>query len=280
MPSIRRILTRYTGIDPVVRDYVARVLASGASITDIQTRAHDTFVKTLKKNGVWNKMIVVNTLPNLGAIASTTIPLLVGPSSWQNGPVGTNAYVNTDMTNDGLQGGGNKFLNVGCTPAQMWSSAANIGFSEYVFTYAGNSNWSEMGCTGGGNILQFFAGIGTGAVEFDCLNNGNDVVSTTSPQIGGFYSGNRISATDCRIYFANSTNSFAQKGTTNTNTQTGTLTGLVNIWAMGTNNSGPLFGSSRKVSFLAWHQGLSSSECNLLFQAVQTFRTALGGGAV
>lgn len=281
MPNVRRILSRSSfGLDPVVRDWAARLNASSITPSDVQVAASNVLVKTLKKTPVWNKMLVINTLLNLGNIVSTTIPLLVGPSAWQNGPTGTNPYVNADLTNDGLLGNGNKFLNVGCTPATLWSSAASVGFSEYVFSYVSNSNWSEMGCTGGGNILQFFSGIASGNMEYDCLNNGNDVVATTSPQIGGFYSGSRVSATDSRVFFGNSTNTFAQKGTTNTNTQTGTLTGLVNIWAMGTNNSGPLFNTGRRISFMAWHQGLSLDETNILFSAVQTFRTSVGGGSV
>jgi hypothetical protein len=272
-----------TPTDSVVLDYVSRltVLSGGTAPSATFVSAMDVYVKGMRADGNWDKMIVVHILPNFFTPSSLAVPLLVGPSAFVNGPVGTNPFIVTDVTLAGLcPNAGNKFLSVGCTPAVMWSSASNIGFSSYASIYVGNGNWSTMGCTGGGNTLQFFEGTAGGNVEFDCLNNANDVALATPPGLGGFYTGNRIANNDSRLFFGNSTTAFAQIGATQTNVMTGTLVGLLPIWAMGTNNAGPLFNTSRTISYLAWHTGMTGTQAAKHFARVQTLRTSMGGGFV
>jgi hypothetical protein len=272
-----------TPTDPVVLDYVARLTAlSGTAPSSDFVSAMDVYVKGMRADGIWGNMIVVHILPNFFGAASLTTPLLVGPSAFVNGPPATNPFLNADLTNAGLcPNGGNKFLNVGCTPAVMWSSASNIGFSSYVAVYVGNGNVTSMGCTGGGNLLQFFEGTAAANVELDCLNNANDVaLANPAPALGGFYTGNRIANNDSRLFFGNSTNAFGQIGATQVNVMTGTLVGLLPIWAMGTNNGGPLFNTNRTISYLAWHTGMTGTQAAKHFSRVQTLRTSMGGGFV
>jgi hypothetical protein len=272
-----------TPTDPVVVDYVNRLTAlSGTAPSAAFVAAMDVYAKGMRADGNWDKMLVVHILPNFFAPASITVPLLVGPSAFVNGPPGTNPFIGTDMTNAGLcPNGANRFLNVGCTPSTMWASASNIGFSCYVSVYVGNGNWTTMGCTGGGNQLQFFEGTAAANVEFDCLNNGNDVaLKNPPPGLGGFYTGNRIANNDSRLFFGNSTTAFAQIGATQTNVMTGTLVGLLPIWAFGTNNAGPLFNTQRTISYLAWHTGMSGTQAAKHFSRVQALRTAMGGGFI
>lgn len=120
---------------------------------------------------------------------------------------------------------------------------------------------------------------GTKKSEFYYLDAGSSV-SVNNPcnpnGCGGFFSGNRTALGVSNLYHANSTHPWTAIGTSLVNNVQ--FPGVVPIAVGGTQSSGVYSVCPQMVSFYADHAGFSSAEGQLLFNAVQALRVALGGG--
>lgn len=92
-----------------------------------------------------------------------------------------------------------------------------------------------------------------------------------------FLSGNRRSAVDFSLYRGR-TGALSVEQTKNTSSGSNATP---HVYLFGLNNNGvfqqPVTGT---LSFCAFHVGLTFAETNRLYTAVQTFRTAIGGGTI
>jgi hypothetical protein len=144
-----------------------------------------------------------------------------------------------------------------------------------------------MGCVDGSNATKscvFYTNFNSAASFFQVYSNAGGGISSLT--IGtGFWCGNIINATTGVVYFAKSTSPFADIGHIGGPGEPATVTGsrpTIGIYAMGFNSSGATSGTGtvRRFSFFAIHDGYTSSEAQIMYNAVQACRTTLGGGFV
>lgn len=272
-------------LDPVVQQYVTDVEALSIGPFDNTTKnALDVFVKGLKSDGVWTKMIEINCVLRISGgannIGLSMSLLLVGPNG--GGRLWTNAnFVDADLTANGLIGNaGNKRAATNMIPNLTFPSATNVGLSVYISQVSATASTVEFGAFDTtGTLALLLAANSGGNVAAYCWNSGGDAISAASPNLNGFYSFSRVANNDSRYYFANSTNAFSQIAS-NLNAITGTTFGTRPLFAwasISAAGSGFAF-TDKRVSFMAAHQGLSSAQTQFLFNRVQALRVALGGG--
>lgn len=271
------------GINPIVTAWAARVVSNGGSNPSLGTQtAMSHFVDALQAASIWAKMITVNCFVPDGAgislIAALT-PLLVGSGGndpWTNGGV---AFVAADLSVNGLTGsnaGGGKALKTGITHTVIGPSAAGISwYAKFVTTQGFNAG----GYDGTWGLMHAAKHSDGKSYAYNGSIASNAIVVNPSPG-AGFYSDLRVSATDHKLYFANSGNAFAQIGVTDATNYGGTAFAGT-MWTHAENlSAGIQFPASDTLSFIAYHNALTASEASTLFDKVQAMRTAFGGGFV
>lgn len=270
-----------------VTSWVKRVRANGGATPSTTTQAALVdFYNGLTTYGLLSKMIAVNCyVPDNFTASITPFIKAVGNDPWT-----THNFAGTDLTINGLQGAANdgtqKYLDTGILGTNL-PSDNNAGFTLYEYTASGDNPAGgvyEMGYTNdAGNPAALLTGHRSNTtLFFGLFYSTADGSVTGSPVSGGYISVNRVSSTDCRLYFANSTNAHAQIGSTETATNTGTRA-ADNIWVHCSNhyNAGTVFGcSSARLSFAAIHSGLASTDSSNFFNLIQIMRQNFGGGYV
>jgi hypothetical protein len=288
----RRVLVVNSGLDPVVKNYINVVLPAIAApaLSKVSVVALNKFVKGLRSDNVWPKMREVNCFPyaGVGSFAIATAPLLLGPSGansglyqWSNR---AGAFLDSDFTIDGVAGNGTtKGFVTGIQPTLTFSSANSAGLT--VYTSTNTTTGYDAGAFNLAGTALFGIGSDSGnTFNSDCWDPAvNSSLTPASPGLAGFYSMSRISATDFRNYFANSTNAFAQKAVNATPSAQTWFGGAANddLIVCGVQFNGTMVApTARRISFFAAHEGLTATETQLLFNRVQTLRMSLGGGFV
>jgi hypothetical protein len=276
-------ITTDTGvaIDPFVTAWTQRVVTNGGSTPSTNTQvALTTFYQSLVNNNIFNKMIVVNPFVPDNLSASLT-PLIFksGNSLWTN----TGPFTSGDLTVGGLKGDAStKYLKTGIFPNNIYSSANDNGITTYVSSGSSIAENRDVGCITISNppIIEFSSDTG-GNTLYDCYSSatGRLILTTLTPLGVGFYSANRTSATSQNIYAASSVFSFTNIASGSGSP--GASLPNIEMYVFGINSAGALlYPSGKIISFVAIHNGLSSSEAQILFNAVQTLRQNLGGGFV
>lgn len=269
-----------------VADWAARVVTNGGAQVSANTiTALSTFVSTLITNSLDSMMLAVLPIVPDNLIAAIT-PLYknAGNDPWTN-----NNFVAGDLTINGLVGNGTtKFLNTGVTQ-NSWNAffgatcRNSAGIALYFFASNNNSEY-DFGCGDTANALQQLTGLAnqSGTSEFDDpLGTANALrVSAANAAWTGYLSGQRISATDARLYKANSGTAHTQLAINNGNAGAAvTDAGNMFLFALNETTTTGFF-STKRISFCATMQGLTSAQDTTFFNAVQALRTALGGGFV
>jgi hypothetical protein len=271
-------------ISALVINWANRVVINGGAVPSLATQmAMSTFTNTMDAAGLTSMMKTLNVFAP-DSLAACLTPLIIGAANdpWNNvGP----SFVSGDLDVNGLLGdGSSKIINTGFAPSAGFATSLSAGLSVYestttnaiVCAIGGHQSSSTVG------LALFTNSFGTGQVLFDCWNNSTGrLVVNPGPTVAGFTSGNRVSATDSRAYFANSSNAFAQIGSTsatsgNAFSDCTQATGVFCSQEFPTNQ----FVSARRMSFAAIHDGLTSGQAQSLYNAVQTLRQTLGGGFV
>lgn len=112
-------------------------------------------------------------------------------------------------------------------------------------------------------------------------NNGSQLIDVVNPDAqGGFFSLNRTSSTLMNFYYGSSTRAFASLGSTNVTNLIAPLS-VESIYIGGTHQGAPsptLNPLQQRLSFIAVHDGFSSADNQILFNAVQALRVSFGGG--
>lgn len=253
------------------------VTNGGAAPSSAHVAGIATFVDRLVSAALLAKFRWINVFAPDNLTAAIT-PLLKGLG---NDPWANTAFVAGDLTVNGLKGdGATKFLDTGCQPAV--NTASNlVGFT--VYNTLGNSNNEfEAGSADASFFNSMSLAISYGGNCFFDSPYTATAAGRTSVANGGwtgYLSANRIAANDARVFRANSSNAHAQLGATNTNA----IAGLVNTFStyiFRLNFTGGANWSTKRLSFIAYHEGLTQAQSLTLYNAVVALRTALGGGLV
>ena len=290
-------------LDPVVQTYIANItnLQGGGggpfpnmpSLDANTTSALDSFVKGCKSDGNWANMIEVNCILRIAGgvdnLSLAAMPLLLGPLGAPDHALLwiRVAFLEANFTINGLVGvpvnGTRMFGNF--KPNGSFKSDTNAGVSIYVSGTANSSTFDlgSFGTTVASACFQFSTNFADAKVRYDCWENSdfNGETQAPAPNLAGFYSASRIGASDTRIFFGNSTNAFAQIGATNVNPLGGLLANcdqVVQLWCTISAGGTPSSNTDRRLSFIAFHDGLTTAQTQLLFNRVQALRVALGGG--
>ena len=258
-----------------VCDWAKRVVANGGSQTTLTERtAMNTLDLSLVSNSLDSQMTYVLTYVSSSLIGAIT-PLykVVGAD-----PAINTGFVAGDLTINGLQNSGGNSLDIGATVAQLFASATSSGISLYAFT--GGSEAGTLYDTGAfdGVSNQATLRVNNGGNCVGCMFASGNQLTVASPG-AGFYSTNRVSAVDYRIFWGNSTNAFAQQGATLAGANGATFATDPSIPGLRQGGSTTLW-SNHRYSAALWHNGLTLAQATNLFNAVQALRVALGGGSV
>lgn len=252
-----------------VTEWAARVVANGGAAPSAGTKtALQTFYQSLVTNNLLSKMIYVNCFAPDSLTACIT-PLF---SNTGADPMINTNFVAGDLAVTGLQGANTKKLSSGFNLVGNYNRQT-YGISLYI-SVGNNSSTVDAGAPTlvAADLYSNFAGT----AFFDCWNSAGGRISAANNPWSGFISGNRTSATASAIYKASSTVPFATLVSNNAEAGVGAAGSGVPMFFTA---QGGTF-STRKFSFGAFHDGLSSAECQNLFNAVQALRVALGGGSV
>lgn len=272
--------------DPVVDNWSFRVQLNGGAVPSNSTlNALDTFVTTLKGAGVWTKIICCNIVAPDSLIAVIT-PFVVGSPA--NDPWTNHNFVLADLSVNGLVGNGStKWLDTGLIGDTAGMTGPSSGLVVYVSADDATTQQAEIGVYNAGGT-NAFTGIYT---HYNAVLNFGGMFRTDVDGFvtwavpgtpAGFYSLQRTATTVCNIYFANSVTAHASLGATGVGTNVGAPPHNFSIaaWAVGDGAGGAQDFTKKRLSFLAVTNGLSAAEDLTLYNAVQAYRTTLGGGFV
>lgn len=272
----------------VVSNWATRVVTNGgAAVSQATISAADTFYAAISSFASLFKTL--NIVAPDSVIAAIT-PLIKNNGSDPWAPNGGTGSVGVGVvTVNGWQANGDTgshYLDPGITPSAIASfSASNRGMTIYAFTLISEgSNVGQCGCTDAASRrfqLDLNDSSGPGSVAIMCNDFGTSQSGggAASSKGAGFYSENRVDASNHFCYFAKSSSAFAvafaRTGVTNVNTPP-----QVAFLFAGYNTNGAKNASQSRYSFFAIHDALTSAQAQTLYNAVQALRTALGGGFV
>jgi len=250
-----------------------------------------TFWNSLNAAGLIPLMInVVCFVPDNLIAAITPFFFTLGLDPWTN--VGGN-FVPADLSINGLTGdtltkvlgsnitATNAFVNSGGAIAAGTSG----GLTVYTFTTGPAGTQIDIGANfnTAPQSLALSAILSPGVQNtslLDFVNHSTGRASGANAGWTGFTSGSRTSGSASSIYIANSVTAFQQLGS-DANNLAGTAFGADSIGIFGYGAAGSFTPSSgRTLSFAAVHLGLTSTQTQALFNAVQALRVAFGGGFV
>jgi hypothetical protein len=251
-------------------DWKNRALLIGGNPSGPTVTALRTFWNGLVSDGASSPILSLNAMvPD--DIPSMQTPFVVGPGldPWVN-----HGFAIGDLTVNGLVGNSTtKYLETGFVPS---TAGSNLGCAFYTVSLAGSTGCNLSGVSAS-TFFQAIAKYSDGHAYF--YDNGNGVVVASPPNLGGFYAQNRVSATDHRAWFANSTHAFAQIGSTDA-AAFGSYTSFA-VEAFANNASGTIqqFSGDRQ-SFAVFYSLMTSTQLSNLYNRTQTLRTSLGGGFI
>ncbi len=259
----------------------------GAAISVNTSNALRTFRQGLDTDSLLYKMIAVNPLvPDNLTAARMPIVWQGGLQLWTN-----TAFGESNLTVNGLTGNGTtKYLGTGLNPAVLGYAAfgsSNAGVSTLVYTnpaVAASGGEIEFGGAGSSASSSFGLQIFQGTIYWYCwkfininTNYMNRVSATGGTNTSGFFSGNRTASNAFAFYWV--TNNVHNVATNSTVLETSGTPTITNMFAFA--NAAPAgvgSFSTRTVSFMALHSGLTQTENSNLWYRVAILRTNLGGG--
>lgn len=252
--------------------------------------ALDEYVKGCKNDAIWSKMIEVNCVLWINGgtnnLLLAMIPLQLGP---QGGAGGGNAwtsvnFVEGNMTQNGLVGvpGSSTAAHTGIQPSLTFKSQDNAGVSIYVSSWTATAGAVEVGQFDPDNTKAtiFAVNAAGNRLQVDEWFGGAHNIDVATIGLAGFYSMNRITSTDFKVYFANSTNAFAQVGTSALASTAIPTTNQVLVWCCASGLNNPFAFTDRRMSYVTFHDGFTSAEGQKEFNRAQELRVNLGGGFV
>lgn len=263
-------------LSPEMQDWVDRIEAAGgvqpsdATLTAAQT-FYDSVTPILSKFKAICLMV-----PDSLTAAITPVYKTAGHDSWINSG-NVSPFTGANLSINGLAGSlvTRPYLRTGVMMGGIMTQTS-AGVTVYVSNNPGQDA-ADMGVVDGfGTCALYFEYAGDS--YFDCWNAATNEISGANVA-NGFLSASRIGNNNS-MYFANGSIAFAQLATANQAPTSPPST--QDFYVFDTNSSGtpqndPI---DRTLSFVAIHAGLTSAESEDLFDAVQAFRVAIGGGFI
>lgn len=259
-------------------NWAVRVVSNGGVTPSAASIASVSFLCfRLDRAGITSKMKSVCCFVPDSVIAATT-PLIknYGNDPWTN----TGPFLASELSLSGLKGNGGKYLRTGVIPSTAFASVNDCGLSVYN-TIADASATRDLACFVNANSASGLLVDYSGTAYFDAYTDGGTGRVSGVPLTNGlgFTSGSRTDATHQYLYGASSVQAFSQIAF-NAGSP-GVSLPNIDYWLFTQNNGGAQNQtSSRRYSFAAIHSGLTSTETQDFYNAVQDFRTSLGGGYI
>lgn len=261
-----------------VTDWANRVVTNGGgAVSSATMQAMNTFYNSLNAVGTLIPKVKAMLCCTPGGLIEARTPLI---KTFGNDPWATIGTL-TVNANGLIATAGNSCLGSGVLPSACFASTSTGGLSAYVFTTTNaDAAAVDIGCNSGvATSCQLYTNFnGSPGQAFGQIYNNTTGSCGGSSQGTGFYSASVTAAAAAALYYGSSLG-FQTLGTIATGG--GTRPGI-EIYAMGLNASGATNGTTtvRRYSFFAIHDGLTQSEAQSLFNAVQALRVALGGGFI
>lgn len=283
-----------TCTDPQTDDWLARIDADPLAIRPPPAiiNAVCVFCHDLRAAGIFNKMIVVNPIipPTNGTPAS--LRAMLHPLIYEAGntalPFTNNNFLVADLNLNGLIGDGvSKYIDTGFDPASHWLAENSGGQTVYVSEPRQAFNDPNPECelgtvdlvTGYSHILApTFQPVAFPNFLAYCWSNPTGITIPLG-SFAAFYSANRTAVDQFDAYQATSTFPCQLIGQ-NLNDNSGETPPDASTFFMAQNGGGPIQYSTKRVSFMAIHEGLTQVEACALYDAVQRMRMSFGGGFV
>lgn len=259
-------------------DWSTQVVTNGGAAPAAATvSAIRVFYHDLLDANIYSKMLSVNGLvPDSLIAAMTPFVRTFGGAVWT--PV--NLTVANLSVNGFAGNGANGRVDTGVIAATCFPDNTSGGISVYVSNQPDASGW-DIASYGAANSCYGLMARISGTTSWQAFDQTTGILSpvfdmgATSGK--GFYSGNRRATNNSAIYEASSLMAFKTLGS-NATVSNGALCGFqAALFCTNVSGSYANFRSMR-LSFVAYHLGLTSAEAQALYNSVVTLRGALGGG--
>jgi len=257
-------------------EWSSRVVKNGgAAPSAASVSAVDTLLNALDSGGILSKIdYIFGFCPDNLTAAITPIW-----RRWGLDPGINQNFILTDLSVNGLQGKTTAMLRSGIVSGRGMRSGQNTGWTFYA--YSAPSGTSLQGVANGGDGYQF-VWVAPNTLIWDTpYAGGVGRLTITNPATvtPGYFHAQRSAANAAEVFAANSVKAHASIGSSASSPGaiTTAWTGL--ITAVARSDDGTSFWNGR-VSFAAFGQALNVSESAIFYNAVQAFRTELGGGYV
>lgn len=264
--------------------WITRVVVNGGPNPSLNTaRALNTFDLALVNNGLDGRcQYIIPFVPDGLIAARTPLYKVTGLD-----PATNNNFVAGDLTVNGLVGNGsNKWLDSGVKCTDWVALSTKGGLAIYTSTTDQTTTQIDIGNSNGpfsqGMDLRNNSSPGQCQSSFPPSGGSASTVIVNVANFVGFCLMTRSSGTDHRLYNASSTVPFSQIGSNATNTSAVNMQGTnLGIFCEFQAGITPAFFSKKRISFCGiFNGGFTAPEGQILFNAVQAFRVALGGGFV
>lgn len=262
----------------IANDWANRVVTNGGAMPSVNSiNACETFVESLMLAGIWSKMIHVNMVAPDSEMAFRT-PLLVGTGG--NDPLSLIAAPVLSLTvNGALTTAGTGAYQTALNLNTVFANDTSNGVSFYVTV---DSGLNRGICGNGLSVPQ------SGLIAWYQHSTGNSgitdfniaVLLASSARVLGFQSFNRTANNVLRFYRASSINPFGlvvQDNTVNATARPNAA--FFPVWGHSI-DGGLTANFDGRCSFFALHLGLTQTEDQALYNAVQALRTTFGGGTI
>jgi hypothetical protein len=250
----------------------AVVTGGGVRPSDSSIAIAEGFTKSLMDAGIFTKMLSVNLYAPDNLIAATT-PVIYryGNSPWIN-----TAFVAGDLSVNGLRGdGATKRLSLNFAPINSgWP--INVGVSVMTSICHAFDRYIGSADANYTNAVHLQADYSEGV--WDCPYNAGAgrILTTQKFFLSGYMSGNRTASDNSKVYFANETTPHAQIGS-NVNVIAG-FTNTNALYAHAVNQINSVQYTQARLSFAAFHEGLTEAQSVVLYTAARLARVSFGGG--
>lgn len=256
--STHGIVASYKGIDT---DAQAFITATGITNSTQQT-AINTIVSDLKNYGIWSRFKAI--YPMVGGSATTHKFNLKDPrdlnAAFRLQFVNGWTHSSTGAKPNGTDGYANTFLN---SQDQLNLNDAHI--SSYLRTNV-DGNHCDIGAgTSSSDDCSLFPKWGN--IFYPRINAVNNGIANTNNSLGFFLS-NRVSSTEVRAFQNNTVKVVTNNSVSETSTYY--YLGAMNIPTYMT-----YFYSPREIAFATIGFGLTDTDANNLYSAIQNFNTTL-----
>lgn len=258
-------------------DWETRVFAnSGVAILAGSKAIQNNFYSDLANKGLLSVMITANMFDKQsGKIGHAKTPVV---NSGGSDPWTTFVLIDANVTANGVLSSAGGYMRPGVL-GTTFPSDTNAGFSLYSFTgISGVGLWDMAYGNGTGTIACAMKINDGGNLTCKMWNDTSQIVVPT--QGAGYYSGNRTGATDFNVYYGKSTTPHTNIGSSALASGTRQAQQIdafaVNVYDVPVDTAF----SNKTLSFMAFHQGLTSAQSALLFSAVQNSLVFSGAGFV